>query len=294
MPRIENIEDLIDFKIQPSTTEDVNIPSVEFSLKQPEIDYCAFMSPDSSMLDNLLIDRMNISLPIEKEIIHLDSKGYDQSVSNDDSYSSSSSSENDDSDEDNKKSLKSNSKNNKTKGSPRSSKKPQNENDKRAFIMQLNQEYTNQLSSLNEDVVRAYKKWKDLESKGLECEYAMKEWMFLNKKYTTLKRRNAREIFDKVQSMNRKMNVNSNVYDLHGQGVKCGNLQYILKRIFNNEEKKINSNEKNENGKFVLDIGNEKDGDWHIHAKFLVLSFLTTRKTNYQLDEEKRYITVQL
>ena len=82
----------------------------------------------------------------------------------------------------------------------------------------------------------------------------------------------------------------SNIYDLHGQGVKCGNLQYILKRIFTNEEKKMNN--QNEKSTFILDIGNEKDGEWHKHAKLLVLAFLSKRNSQYTIDDQKRYISI--
>ena len=172
-------------------------------------------------------------------------------------------------------------------------KKITSESEKRNLVMKINQQYAATLKSMNDDVVRAYKRWKALERNGQPFEYAKNEWMNLNKKYTSMKRRNAREIFDKVQSINRKMNINSNVYDLHGQGVKCGNLQYILKRIVANEEKKSEDSSDGETeSKYVLDIGNEMDGEWHQHAKYLVIAFLKTRKMNFTLDEEKRYITV--
>lgn len=194
----------------------------------------------------------------------------------------------------------------------RNSKVTMSEDEKRKYVMNLNQSYANQLKVQKDMVVEAFKDWKKKETARVECSRERKKWAYLNKKYTTMKRRNAREIFDKVQSLNRKMNIPSNVYDLHGQGVKCGNFEYILKRILKSAEKKkvpngegsvvdgrespelvkINDSIQTDETKIILDIGNQKDGEWHAQAYNSTVSYLTNSSVQYEIDNTNRYITI--
>lgn len=172
------------------------------------------------------------------------------------------------------------------------------EEDKRKDIFRLNRQFTNKLKQLNIQLNDAYNVWKEKEKNGEEYEEFHLKWSYLNERYRIQKRKASREIYKKVQELYKRIYPSTHIHDLHGQGIKSGSFLYIVKKIIRkhqNEDKKNNDEiDEKKNNEIVFDLGDKCDGDWHLRALLIMISFLQEKGYNYHIDDNKRFVSVYL
>lgn len=172
------------------------------------------------------------------------------------------------------------------------------EEDKRKDIFRLNRQHTNRLKQLNVQLNNAYNVWKEKEQNGEEYEEYQLKWSYLNERYRVQKRKASREIYDKVQQLYRKIYPTSKVHDLHGQGIKSGSFLYIVKKVIHKEQESHRKDNKlidsTERHSVTFDVGDKNDGEWHLKALLIMVTFLQEKGYEYHMDPSKRFITIYL
>ncbi|KAL7720475.1 Uncharacterized protein QTN25_002242 [Entamoeba marina] len=164
------------------------------------------------------------------------------------------------------------------------------ERDKRIDVALINHHYSRILKGKSVELNRMYFDWKKSTEKGddqLKTAHLYYKWEIKNEEYRKFKQAIALEVYEKVQPLFQKIVNNEKAIDLHGQGIHSGSALYVLKtklELFKTKKMK----------EIIVDIGCEKDGEWHILVSQVVKKYLKNANYSYEQDKNNHYLTIRL